>query len=158
MGVVTFNYIEWAARYPELAEASNPPLAGLYFDEATLYLNNSACSMVPADETTGQPRKTILYALTAHIAALNAPLNGQPSSSLVGRITDATEGSVSVSVGGLDGLPGSAAWFSQSKYGLSAWAMMAPYRTARYQSSPGRFAQIPGNGYGYGPYGYGYRQ
>lgn len=140
MAVVTFSYADWSARYPELASSVAEPLAQLYFNEATLYLNNDGCGPVRDPLQLAM----ILNMLTAHIAALNAPLNGQASSPLVGRINTASEGSVSV---GTDlNVPGTASWFAQSKYGLAAWQALAPYRTMHYRRGPASYARGIGGG------------
>lgn len=123
-----FDYAGWFARYPELSGSVSQALAQLYFNEATLYLDNTVTSIV---RDTGQ-RSAILNMLTAHIAALNAALNGQASSPLVGRINSASEGSVSVQVA-MDAAPGTAAWFNQTKYGAAAWQAMGPFRTMHYR-------------------------
>lgn len=131
MTQVVFDYAgTWSIRYPELAAFVSSDLAQLYFNEACLYVDNGDCSRIQDIPT----RTMLLNMVTAHIAALNAPLNGQPSSPLVGRISSATEGSVSVSTD--YAAPGSAAWWSQSKYGAAAYAAMAPYRTFRYAPRP----------------------
>jgi hypothetical protein len=122
---VTFDYPTWQLRYPELAAYVPAAVAQMYFAEAATYCANP--SRVIGDSGT---LLIILNMITAHIAALNAPLGNQPSSPIVGRISGATEGSVSVQTD-LQ-VPGSAAWFAQSKYGLAAWQAMLPYRTARY--------------------------
>lgn len=119
---VVFDYEAWAARYPELDAQGNAPQAQMFFNEATLYLDNTACSPV-SDPTQ---RAVILNQITAHIAALNGP----QSSPLVGRISSATEGSVNVSTE--YAAPGSAAWWSQTKYGAAAWQALAAYRTMQY--------------------------
>ena len=145
MAQVVFDYTTWAARYPELAGSVAAPLAALYFDEATLYCSNGDDALVPYDPTNGVTTSaTYLNMLTAHIAALNAVINGQASSPLVGRISSATEGSVSVNAD-LAAQPGSAAWYQQTKYGAAFWAASAPYRTMRY---------IPGPQPNYGAYPY----
>lgn len=131
MTVVVFDYAAWSARYPELAASVDAPTALLYFNEAGLYCSNTDES--PIQDVTR--RGLILNMLTAHIVALNAQLNGQESSPLVGRIASAGEGSVNVQA--VFDVPGSAAWFASSKYGAAAWQAMLPYRTARYLSSPG---------------------
>ena len=149
MTTVPFNYATFILRYPEF-QTVQEPLACLYFGETALYCANDDCALIPADPTTYQPRLSILNAITAHIAAINAGVSGQAASPLVGRISDASEGSVNVKTA-LDNVPGSAAWWTQTKYGLSAWQMMAQYRTARYVPSFGRFAQgVYNRGYGYG--------
>lgn len=129
--VVSFDYSSWALRYPELAASVPQPLAQQYFNEATLYCDNTPCSIV----TDLTMRAMLLNMVTAHIAALNAPLNGQASSPLVGRINTATEGSVSVGTQ-LDMPPGSAQWFAQTKYGLSFWQATAQFRSMRYVPGP----------------------
>jgi hypothetical protein len=77
--------------------------------------------------------------VTAHIAALNAPIGGQPSSPLVGRINNATEGTISVQTQ-MDYPAGSAQWFVQTKYGAAYWAATAGFRTMRYLG-PGQQAR-----------------
>lgn len=158
MTTATFSYRDWTLRYPQFLTTAtfvSEPLACMYFAEAGLYCANDDCAMIPADPITFGPRISILYALTAHIAAINGA-SQTGANGLVGRISDASEGSVSVKLD-LGALPGSASWFAQTSFGLQAWQMMAPYRTAHYRPSPGRFAQIPGGAFG-GRYGYGARR
>lgn len=130
-GVASFNYIIWSARYPELQSSVPMGMAQAFWEEATLYVANTPRSVV---RDVAQ-RAIILGMVTAHIAALRAPLNGEPSSPIVGRVNSASEGSVSVGTV-LEGLPGSAAWYSQTKYGLQAWQALAQYRTFRYVRGP----------------------
>lgn len=129
---VVFDYIAWAAMYPYLAQSVNSAQGQLYFYQATLYCDNSPCSIV--DNCQGQ-RVLLLYMLVAHIALLNASINGQPPSGVVGRINSATEGSVSVSTE-MNYAAGSAQWFMQTQPGASYWAAMAPYRTMTYVAGP----------------------
>lgn len=149
MAAVAFNYTAWAQRYPEFVAKATPaqlvtePLATLYFQEACQYCDNTDSSPVPNDPPVYQ-RATFLNMLTAHIAFLNRA----GSSDLVGRISDATEGSVSVSTDVGD-LPGSAAWFAQSKYGFAFWQASAIYRKMLYVPPPPLETTVPG----FGPYG-----
>jgi Protein of unknown function (DUF4054) len=145
-GVVVFDYSAWAARYPELASSVSQSLAQQYFNEAQLYCDNTPCSVI-RDLCI---RALLLNMVTAHIAALNAPLDGQPSSPLVGRINSATEGSVSVGTQ-LDMPPGSAQWYAQTKYGLAFWQATAQFRAMRYVPGP----VPPVNPWGLGYRGYG---
>lgn len=135
-GVVTFDYSAWGAIYPEFAQSVTAPVASNYFDMAGLFLDNTPCSAV-VDLTK---RTSILYMITSHLAALFSPVNGQPASVLVGRIANATEGSVSVATE-LEGMGKNEAWWVQTKYGFMAWQAMAPYRVARYFPPP----QVPLN-------------
>lgn len=133
-GIVAFDYQAWARRYPEFSSVTIP-LATDYFAEAGLYLDNSTSGLV----TDLTARSLLLNLLTAHIAALNSGTNGQAPSGLVGRITSATQGSVSVSVDAMDA-PGSAAWYMQTTYGAAYWAATARYRGMRYVPAPPRCA------------------
>ncbi len=125
--VVTFDYPTWAARYPELAGSVAQPLAQLYFNEATLYCDNTGTGVI----TDAPTLTTLLNMLTAHIAALNASINGKEPTPLVGRINSASEGSVSVQAQN-DYPPGTVQWYQQTKYGAAYWAATAQYRTMRY--------------------------
>lgn len=152
MSVAVFSYATFTALFPAFGVGGayfiTDPQACAYFGMASLYCSNDACAIIPADATTFQPRVTILYAITAHLAAINGATQSG-AAGLVGHITDASEGSVSVKLD-LGAIPGSASWWAQTPWGLQAWQMMAPYRTARYVPNPGRFAQIPGGAFGYG--------
>ena len=136
MAVVAFDPTGFLARYPEFASVNQATL-GAYFNEATIYLNNTDASPV-TDGSVGGLRSTLLNMLTAHIAKLNATVDGNAPSDLVGRVDQATQGSVSVHAD-MGQVPGSAAWYMQTKYGAAYWAATAAYRTMRYY--PG--ASIP---------------
>jgi hypothetical protein len=92
-------------------------------------------------------RAALLNMLVAHLAQLNLPAGGGDGSAggtnaaapspLVGRITNATEGSVSVQTQ-MDLPLGSAQWFNQTPYGAQFWAATAAYRTMRYVPIPPR--------------------
>lgn len=141
MAVAVFDYDTWAARYPELAAKVSPALAASYFVEAGLYLDNTDCS--PVDDVN--IRLVLLNMIVAHIAALNAAL-ADPSSPLVGRISNVTEGSVSIGMEAMTGIP---AYWSQSRYGLQYWQATAPYRTMQYVPGPQPYTGVPGI-YGWG--------
>jgi hypothetical protein len=147
MGViVTFDYTAWIARYPEFAQSGGtqpvtPAQAQAFFNEATMYLRNDGGGPV----NTAAAQSTLMNMVTAHVAALNANLaNGQPTSPLVGRISSANEGSVSVTV---DFTPENAEqWFAQTKYGAAFWAATRAYRMMIYVPGP-RARRIGGIGY-----------
>lgn len=128
MGVqIAFNYQAWVARFPEFADVAQP-LVQEYFNEATIFHANDGSGPV------GNPViQTVLMNLaTAHICKLNAPLRGEPSPDAVGRVSNASEGSVSVGLQ-MDLPPGSAQWWAQTKYGAAYWAAAAPFRMMRYK-------------------------
>src|ERR1700744_5931109 len=96
-GPVTFVYADWTAAYPEFTSTVNATQAQNYFDIAgptggTGLLDNTGCGFIP-----NPPLQTILYLLTAHVAQLLAGSSLQANSSLVGRLSQATQGSVNVS-------------------------------------------------------------
>jgi hypothetical protein len=139
MGIVVFDPAAFIARYPEFASVSSTLLQA-YFTEATIYMANTDDSRV---QDVAQ-RGVLLNMLVAHIAAINAGVNGQPASPLVGRVNAASEGSVSVGTD-MGAVPFTAAWFMQTKYGASFWQATARYRTMQYV--PGR--SYPGAGFGW---------
>lgn len=135
MAIAVFSYGDWSALYPELAPNVDANRGALLFAQAgALYLNNTDAS--PVQDVT--QRTMLLYLLVAHLATLGGALeaDGKPSG-LVGRITNATEGSVSVSVdAGVEA--GSAAWFAQTSYGYAFWAATKQFRSATYRAVPPR--------------------
>lgn len=140
---VTFDYQVWIHRYPEFKSVAECDAQG-YFDEATLYHRNDGGGPV-AD--AGQQR-VLLNMLTAHIAKLYATVGGVAPSGLVGRITDASEGSVSAAVDKFANMPNSAQWYIQTPYGFAYWQATRQYRTAHYR--PGIRYIPPGAPYGRG--------
>ena len=121
---VTFSYSTWSTRYPEFSTVSSD-LAQLYFNEACLYCDNTGASKI-IDENK---RAILLNMLTAHIAKIAA-------SKLVGRVSNASEGSVSVALD-VGTMPGTAAWFQSTPYGAAFYQATSQYRMARvYQGNP----------------------
>lgn len=152
-GVVVFEPTVFQAKYPEFAGIN----AGLLQDDfnlATLHLNNSCQSRV----RDANVRQTLLGLLTAHIAILLQGTNTggmnpiiTPPLGVIGRVSNASEGSVSVAAQ-LDGSGNpSQAWYTQTKYGFMYWQATAKWRQAVYVRPPcqGGF----GNGFGPGYFG-----
>lgn len=148
--VVTFDPAKFRLLYPNFGALNDVQLQ-FFFNQATLYFGNSPLN--PAFGMQGEAgMETLLYMLTAHIAWLNtsrdasgAAIPGSGPSGIVGRISSATEGSVSVSseMGTANaGGPGQA-WYEQTPYGAAFWSATAPYRTARYLANP---TFVPGTG------------
>lgn len=132
MGIVVFDPAAFVAMYPEFSTVNSTVLQ-IYFGRATMQLDNTDCSRV---QDVSQ-RAALLYLLVAHIAAMNGSgVNGQGASPLVGRLSSATEGSVSVSTEYAAPANATEAWFLQTKYGAEYWAATAAYRTAIYIAPP----------------------
>ena len=139
--VVTLDPAVFVAQFPEFAYLSVPQITG-YFAIATAFHRNDGGGPVQ----TAAIQSQALYYATAHIAKLfAATASGQPSSDLVGRISDAGEGSVNVGTSFPEGTP-TMAWWVQTKYGAAYWALTAPYRTARYLVNR-RFPSVVGPGF-----------
>ena len=141
-GIIPFDYSLWQTAFPELSSVSQMA-AGLYWDMACIFLNNTYSSVVTDSSRAGQ-RNNLLNFLTAHIAKLLLPQNGETPP--VGRISNASEGSVSVAFD----MPSNpnAAWFNQTAYGALFWAATAQYRTMRYIPAPTRYLSVSRAGFG----------
>lgn len=123
-GVVVFNPAEFRLLYPSIT-ATDEQLE-MYFAMAETFLDNTECSIVKDLDA----RKTMLYLLVAHIAVLSQQAeNGNP---VVGRISNATEGTVSV---GLDyGTMGNnERWYLQTPWGAMYWQLTKKYRSMVYR-------------------------
>lgn len=158
IGPVTFDWIWWSTRYPELSEWCSPGQAQGYFDIATLYCENTAngmatlamCELAIAIGLCGYPsagvllsnipkRQMLLGLLTAHVAALNAPIGGNQPSGLVGRISNASEGSISVAVAYPE--VAGAEWYNTTRYGAMFWTATKQYRIGQYFPGPGAIGE-----------------
>ena len=123
-GVVVFDPAEFRLLYPSIS-ATDEQLE-MYFAMAETFLDNTECSIVKDLDA----RKTMLYLLVAHIALLSQQAeSGNP---VVGRISNATEGTVSV---GLDyGTMGNnERWYLQTPWGAMYWQMSKKYRSMVYR-------------------------
>lgn len=150
---VTFSATLWKQLYPEFS-ALTDDMAQNYFTRATFLCANSYGNPVfGIYGGTADMLQSLLFLLTSHIAWLNAPRDasgaivpsgGQPPA-IVGRISQATEGSVSVSADMGDENAGSPsqAWYMQTRYGAEYWAATAGVRTARYVPGPSSRPQGP---------------
>ena len=129
MGAVVFSPTDFKNRYPEFSAVYNVTLAAC-FTEACIYLSNLSNS--PVQDI---PRRTLLlWMLTAHVAYIGGLLSTDGMPRPVGRISQATEGSVSASFEGMT--PGSAQWFQSSQYGASYWQATSSLRGFRYSARP----------------------
>lgn len=126
-GVVVFDPAEFVLAYPAFATLSNAQM-GAAFMVATLFLNNSCCSIVEDAPT----RQLLLYMLTAHVCALIYGEYGNPPSGIVGRVNQAREGSVSVGAAYANEMSMSEAYFSQTPYGAMFWQATVAFRMGGY--------------------------
>lgn len=130
MAAVIFDPAAFKARYPEFAAVPDATLQAC-FDEAGLYLSNTD-RPVP-----NVVRRAMLFnMLTAHIAFIGGALTADGQPRPVGRVSQASEGSVSASFEGVPPTPGSGAWFMQSQYGAAFWQATSAIRGFRYVPCP----------------------
>lgn len=143
--IVVFVYDDWVAQFPEMAFVPNA-VAQSWFDTAgDFYLRNDGTA--PIRKATTQLR--LLYFLTAHLVALFAaqPKSGlpvgatpaNPTGGIIGRISNASEGSVSVTAEYAAVTRTSEAFFAQTRYGVAYWEASKVYRLFRYVPGPRRF-------------------
>ena len=118
-------------------------LAAELFEEAGNYLSNADTS--PVQDVTSRLR--LLGMLVAHLAQMSVGSSIRPATGLVGAITSASEGSVSV---GLEsaGVTAANAWYMMTTYGANFWNATAYLRMFRYM--PGRQPSFDRARYGYG--------
>jgi len=133
MGVqITFNYAVWAQGFPQFATLTQDQVVGVILPIAEIYNRNDGGGPVSSAAIQTQ----LLNLMVAHVAQLLFGVNGEAPSSLVGRISGATEGSVSVQTEFPQNQ--NSAWFNQTPFGAAWWQATAPYRTMRYVPGPRR--------------------
>jgi hypothetical protein len=141
--VVAFDWAAWKAAFPDFVNVSEGYATGCFARASMLCQNNAASPVVTRNGGDAAQLSYFLNLLTAHIVWLNCPqVNGLPNdggggvpSPLVGRISQATEGSVSVAAE-IDGgnQPAGAAYYFQTKWGIEYWQASAGYRQMVYSS------------------------
>lgn len=135
MGVqVTFNYALWAQIFPQFKALSETQIVNLVLPLAEQYCRNDGGGPV----TTAATQSNLLNLMVAHIAQLLYGVNGEAPSPLVGRISSATEGSVSVQTDWPSSANANGAWYNQTTFGAMYWQATLPYRTFRYMPGPRR--------------------
>jgi hypothetical protein len=145
MGVaVSFDYATWVALFPQFAYLSQNQATG-YFELAGQFCRNDGGGPV----SSAAIQSNLMLLATAHVAQLFAPTSGgQAPPTIVGRISNASEGSVSVAT--QYDAPQAAAWWLQTPYGAAWWESTRVYRTMRYVPGPQRRFNWPWTGNSWG--------
>ena len=125
MALVALDVAKFALLYPGYATVTEPELQA-YLLKAGLYLNNTDNSIV----SNIIERELLLYMIMAHLIHLSGASCG--SGGMVGRISSASEGSVSASADYITPTSGMMAWFLQTPYGAEYWAVTQKYRSFSY--------------------------
>jgi hypothetical protein len=138
--VATFVAADFRALFPAFTNPpfTDPQLQGA-FSIATTFLRNDGTSPIRTIALQTQ----LLYMLTAHVAVLLYGADGTGAGP-VGRVSSASEGSVSVSTD-FPTNPNSA-WYMQTQYGAMYWQATMAMRTANYRPGPTRFGTGIGAG------------
>lgn len=132
MAVVVFDPVAFKLAFPEFADVPDARLTALFGLIGATILDNTDASIV-IDITQ---RAAMLDLVLAHMLTLFgttvAGSAGAGPSGVVGRLSSATEGTVSSSFE--MNVPASAgsAWWNQTQYGALYWVLMAPFRSFRY--------------------------
>ncbi|WHB31199.1 virion structural protein [Xanthomonas phage NEB7] len=131
MAVVVFDPAAFKAAFPEFATVPDARL-NILFLSATGVIDNTDASVI-ADVAR---RSAILSLVVAHLLAQFGTTvvgtGGANPSGVVGRLSSATEGSVSSSFEFNIPASAGAAWWNQTQYGAMAWMLLAPFRSFRY--------------------------
>jgi hypothetical protein len=127
MGViVAFDLAAWRELFPQFSNVTDNQLTGPVWTMAQAYCRNDGggpvCDVLVQTE--------LLNLMVAHIAQLLYGSTTQPKTGLVGAVTSASEGSVSVSVS--VAINANNQWFMQTEYGAMFWTLALPFRLARY--------------------------
>lgn len=127
-GIAQLDPNEWLKLYPMYDNLTIEQVDDLLI-AATDFLENTVCSVVQDVEK----RKRLIYLVAAHLAYLfYQDKNGNGGAGgLVGRLSSATEGSVSVG-STMSNVPFSAEFFLQSPFGFAFWQRTLVYRMGLY--------------------------
>lgn len=127
--IVAFNYTIWKQKFPKLGYVTELQ-AQSYFDMATTLQVNDGSGPV----NNAAVQTNMLDTLTAHLAALFSPPDsgGGSSPAIVGRISSATEGSVTVTTEWAGEVSDNEAFYIQTQYGAVYWQMRKAFLTMRY--------------------------
>ena len=145
MAVAVFDYAKWAAMFPYMA-AVPESVAGGFFTVAELLFANDDCS--PIDDT--DKRLVFLNYIVAHLARLAGYPAGTGPDGMVGRVSSATEGTVSID-SDYGAVRESQAWWIQTPEGATFWQLTRAFRTARYIAPAPRYFGPARRGFGIWP-------
>ncbi len=149
-GVVVFVPATFKAAFTEFATVADAALSA-NFGFAELQLANTCRSRVVNAAT----REKLLNLLTAHITQLRNGTGGNAAGGMVGRISEAQEGSVKASAD-MGTMVYGQAYYMQTQWGAMYWQATAQYRTVVYIAPPPTCADFAAQGppgYGGGYYG-----
>ncbi len=129
-----FNIAAWRGQYPRF-NLTDDQIQG-YVEQSYLYYDD-CCGRKPPCPTK---RQQLRFLLVAHIAELES--RSSSGAGMVGAITNASEGSVSIGTATLGDMAGMNAYFAQTPYGLAFWQATLSLRSAFYVPRRPNFRKI----------------
>lgn len=152
MAVVVFDPAAFKIAFPEFALVPDARLMALFNMVGMTILDNTDASIV----VNPLQRSPLLDLLVAHMLTLYGWVTTAgayvPGTGGVGRVSSATEGSVSTTLEYRAPSSASEAWYNQTPYGAMYWVMTAPFRSFRYyavgQSGVGHSVDFRATGLG----------
>ena len=145
--VISYEDADFKALFPEFTNCGPTQCQSWFLRAGTMCANAANNPLVQQGNGSLYLLQQALYLLTAHIGYLTAPrdANGNPTtqqgagsvSQMVGRVTSASQGSVSVSSDmQASGGTYSQAYFMQTQYGAAYWELTKSLRTFQYFATP----------------------
>lgn len=132
MAVVTFDPAAFKLAFPEFEQVPDARLTAIFNMVTATTIDNTDASIV----TDVPARSALIDLLVAHMLTLYGytAIGGQivPGHGVVGRVSSATEGTVSTSLEYRAAATATEAWYNQTPYGAQYWAFTAQYRSFRY--------------------------
>lgn len=119
-----FVYANWLLLFPQFSNVTEAQ-ADLLVPTAQAMM----CGFINQVTNSGLQMALLNY-MVAHLAQLSFGSTTQPANAFVGRISNATQGSVSVATE--FPMTQSNAWYAQTPYGLTYWQLSLPFRLGRY--------------------------
>lgn len=144
--VIPYEDADFKALFPEFSNCTPQQGQSWFLQAGALCANAASNPLVRQAGGSNWMLQQALYLLTAHIGYIDAPRdqNGNPTgqqgagsvSQVVGRISSASQGSVSVSTDMQAASTFSEAYFMQTKYGARYWELTKSIRTFQYFATP----------------------
>ncbi|WP_347220347.1 DUF4054 domain-containing protein [Chryseobacterium sp.] len=122
--IFVFDPAEFKELYPQFSKFTDKQLQWFFDQVENTVLDNTATSCIDV-----KTRRKLFYYLVAHVAELQGRIDSR-NSSLIGRVSSATEGSVSINTDFPTSVGKLSSWLNQTPYGVSYLAMISPYLSA----------------------------
>lgn len=124
---ITFNYATWIPAYPQFINTPQPTI-----ELVVVPLAQVQCRTDGGSPVRDQATLTVLFGLmVAHVTQLMFGSTIAPLTGVVGRVSQATQGSVSVSAEYNNPNP-AAAWFLQTPYGAVYYQAISGFTLGVY--------------------------